>query len=104
VGEVAWTAYGRGVASRSVVGSSRTLLADSSTTATRWPTTRFGSRVPDGHRFRPSQRHSLADAPAGTRVRIGDDVLAAPARLAAGGRLGSDALCVAGLARALRPD
>jgi transposase len=83
-------AYGRGVASRSVVGSCRTLLADSSTTATRWPTTRFGSRVPDGHRLRPSQRHSLADAPAGTRVRVGDDVLAAPARLATGGRLGSD--------------
>jgi transposase len=42
--------------------------------------------------------------PAGTRVRIGDDVLAAPARLATGGRVGSDPLCAAGLARSLRPD
>jgi PadR family transcriptional regulator len=48
--------------------------------------TRFGSRVLDGHRLRPSQRQSPADAPAGTRVRLGDDVLAAPARLATGGR------------------
>src|SRR5215831_5705373 len=39
---------------------------------------RLGSRMPDRHSLRPSQRHSLADAPAGTRVRIGDDVLAAP--------------------------
>jgi hypothetical protein len=37
--------YGRGAASRSVVGSCRTALADSSTTATGWPTARFGSRV-----------------------------------------------------------
>ena len=26
----------------------------------------------DGHRLRPSQRNSLADAPAGTRVRVGE--------------------------------
>ena len=45
------------------------------------------------------QRHPLADAPAGTRVRVGDDVLAPPARLATSGRVGSHSLRAAGLAR-----
>ena len=93
--------YGRGAASRSVVGSCRTALADSPTTATGWPTARFGSRVPGRHCICPSQRHSLADAPAGTRVWIGDDVLAAPARLATRWRVGSHSLRAAGLARSL---
>jgi hypothetical protein len=33
----------------------------------------------------------------GARLRIWDDMLAAPARLATGGRVGSDPLCAAGL-------
>ena len=54
-------------ASRSVVGSCRTVLADSTTTATAWSVARPGSRVPHRHGLRPSQRDSLADAPTGTR-------------------------------------
>src|ERR1700680_4640443 len=46
------------------------------------PTT---SSVSDWHCLRPSQWHSLPDAAARTRLRIWDDVLAAPARLASGG-------------------
>jgi FtsX-like permease family len=38
--------------------------------ATRWAAARLGSRVPHRHCLRPSQRYSLADAPAGTRVRV----------------------------------
>jgi transposase len=45
-------------------------------------------RVSDRHSLRPPQRHALAHAAAGTRVRVGDDVLAAPARLATGGSVG----------------
>jgi hypothetical protein len=56
--------------------------AHTSTTATRWAAARFGSRVPHRHCLHPSQRYSLADAPAGTRVRVGDDVLVSLARLA----------------------
>jgi hypothetical protein len=41
----------------------------------------------------------MADAAAGTRVRVGDDVLASRARLATGGRVGFDPLCASGLAR-----
>ena len=43
-----------------------------------------------GHALRDV--NSLADAPAGARVRVGDDVLAPPARLATDGRVGSDPL------------
>jgi hypothetical protein len=41
----------------------------------------------------------MADAAAGTRVRVGDDVLASRAGLATGGRVGFDPLCASGLAR-----
>lgn len=64
----------------------------------------LGSRVPHRHCLRPSQRYSLADAPAGTRVRVGNDVLASLARRARGGRVGSDPPCALGLAGARRPD
>jgi hypothetical protein len=64
---------------------------------------RLGSRVPHRYCLRPSHRYSLADAPAGTRVRVGDDVVASLARLATGGRVGSDPLWAPGLARARRP-
>jgi hypothetical protein len=47
-----------------------------------------------------SAAESLADAPTGTRLRVGDDVLAAPARLAAGRRVGSDPRRAPRLARA----
>jgi hypothetical protein len=71
--------YDRRAASRSVVGSCRTVLVDSTQTAQRGVAARFASRVP--HWL--SQWHSLADAPTGTWVRVGDDVLAA--RLATDG-------------------
>src|SRR4249919_3051511 len=96
--------HGHRAASRCVMGSCRTVLANSTTTATGWAAARFGSRVPDRDCLRPSQRYSLADAPAGTRVRLGDDVLAAPARLATGWRVEFDSLRAAGLARSVQPD
>jgi hypothetical protein len=96
--------YGRCAASRSVVGSCRTVLASSTLSAKRRTAARLRSRVSHRHSLCPSQRHPLADAPAGTRVWIGNDVLAARARLATGGRVGSDPLCAPGLARSLRPD
>jgi Cation transport ATPase (P-type) len=95
---------GRRAASRSVVGSCRTALANSPTMPTGWAAARLGSRVPHRHCLRPSQRHSLTDAPAGTRVRVGDDVLASLAGLATGGRVGSDPFCAPGLARTRRTD
>jgi hypothetical protein len=73
--------YGRHAVSRSVMGSCRTVLADSPQSTERRPAARFLSRVPSRHRLRASQRYSLADASAGTRVRVGDDVLASLARL-----------------------
>src|SRR5207245_7457096 len=96
--------HGCRATSRSVVGSCGTSLADSPTTPTGWATARLGSPVFDRHRLRPSQRHSMADAPAGTRVRVGDDLLASLARLATCGRVGSDPLCAPGLACARQPD
>jgi hypothetical protein len=84
---------------RSVVESCRTVLADST------PSAKSGGRprVSDAHAS-PALSSSfapafLAHASAGTRVRIGDDVLAPPGRLATGGRVGSDPLRPAGLAR-----
>ena len=96
--------YGCGAASRSVVGSCRTVLANSTTSAERRTAARLRSRVSHRHTVRPPQRHPLADAPAGTRVRVGDDVLAPPARLATSGRVGSHSLRAAGLARSKRSD
>ena len=68
--------HGRCAASRSVVGSGRTVLADCATTATGWAAASLRSRVSHRHYLRSSKRYSLANAPAGTRVRGGDDVLA----------------------------
>jgi hypothetical protein len=99
VGRRSVDGYGCGAASRSVVGSSRTVLANSTTSAERWTAARFRSRMSHRHSVRPPQRHPLADAPAGTQVRIGDDVLAPPARLATSGRVGSHSLRAAGSAR-----
>src|SRR3990170_1727119 len=64
--------YGCGAASRSVVGSYRTVLVHSTTSTERRTTARFGPCVSHRHRLRPPQRRSLADAPAGTRMRVGD--------------------------------
>jgi hypothetical protein len=96
-------AYGRRAAFRSVVGSRRTVLAYSSTTA----------RV-DGRAFRiartcPGLSSSFAVGipwqMLPQELQCGSGMtLAAPARLATGWRLGSDSLCAAGLARSLRPD
>src|ERR1035437_8861624 len=96
--------YGRCAASRSVVGSCRTVLASSTPSAKRRTAARLRSRVSHRHSLCPSQRHFLADAPAGTRVWIGNDVLAARARLATDGRVGSDPLCAPGLARSNQID
>ena len=63
-----------------------------------------GPRLPHRYSVCPPQRHSLAHAPAGTRVRVGNDVLAPPARLATSGRVGSHSLRAAGLARSKRSD
>src|SRR6516165_6100093 len=41
----------------------------SSTTVTWWAAASFESRVPDWDCLRTSQRHSLGNAPAGTRLR-----------------------------------
>src|SRR5712691_6783038 len=49
------------------------------------------------HPFRAAQRDSVADVSEGAGLRIGDDLLATPARLAAGGRLGSNARLTATL-------
>lgn len=87
-------AYGRRAASRCIVGSRRTVFADTATTATGRAAARFGPCMSHRHRLRPPQRHSVAHAPAGTRVRVGDDVLASLARLATGGGGGSDPLCL----------
>jgi hypothetical protein len=94
--------YGRRAASRSVMGSCRTVLANSIPSVTRRTAAGLRSRVPHRHSFPPPQRHSLADAPARTRVRVGDDVLASPARLAVGGCVGSRPLRGTRLARAIR--
>ena len=96
--------YGCSAASRSIVGSSRTVLAHYTTSAEGRTAAHFGSRVSDRHFVRPPQRHPLADAPAGTRVRFGDDVLAPPARLATSGRVRSHSLRAAGLARSKGSD
>ena len=64
----------RPAASRSVMGSCRTVLANSIPSVTWRTPAGLRSRVPHRHYLRPSQRHSLADAPARTRVRVGDDV------------------------------
>ena len=67
----------RPAASRSGMGSCRTVLANSIPSVTWRTAAGLRSRVPHRYYLRPSQRHSLADAPARTRVRVGDDVLAA---------------------------
>lgn len=46
----------------------------------------------------PSNRHPLGDAPQGTGLRLWNDLLAPPARLAGGGRLGFDSFRAPGLA------
>jgi len=56
-----------------------------------------GPRVPHRHCLRPC--YSLADASAGTRMRIWDDMPASLARLATSGRVGCYPLCVFRLAR-----
>jgi hypothetical protein len=94
--------YGRRAVSRSVMGSCRTVLANSIPSVTRRTAADLRSRVPHRHSLRPPQRHSLADAPARTRVRVGDDVLASPARLAVGGCVGSHPFRGTRLTRAIR--
>jgi hypothetical protein len=54
--------------------------------------------------LRAPKRDPVAVVAAGTGLWVGDDVLAARARLATGGRVGSDPRCAPGLARSLRPD
>jgi len=61
----------------------------------------FGSRGSDRHGRRPSQQHSLADAPTGIRARIRDEVLATPARRGAHTGIASRLL---GRSIALDPD
>src|SRR2546426_5265409 len=49
-------------------------------------------------------QHSVGDASVGARLRLRDDMLATPARLATSRHLGSHSLRAAGLARSQRPD
>jgi hypothetical protein len=79
------------------VVSCRADLTDSTTTVTRW-----AARVSLIASASPALSSSFAAAfpgrcSPGTRVRIWDDVLAAPARFATGRCVGSDPLCAAGL-------
>ena len=60
----------RPAASRSGMGSCRTVLANSIPSVTWRTAAGLRSRVPHRYYLRPSQRHSLADAPARTRVRV----------------------------------
>src|SRR4029450_12060939 len=91
--------YGHFAASSFVVGSYRTVLANFTLSAERRTAACLRSRVSHRHSVCPPQRHPMANAPAGTRVWVGDDMLASGARLATGRRLGLDPLCTAGLAR-----
>src|SRR6516165_2780587 len=52
-----------------------------------WPPARGRPRLPDRHRLRPAERHPLGDAAAGDGLRLGHDLLAPPAVLAAARRL-----------------
>src|SRR4026209_2871329 len=90
--------YGRCAASRSVVGSCRTVLANSPLSATRRTTARLRSCVSHRHSVDPPQWHSVADAAAGTLLRLWDDMLAATARLATGWWVGPNPTCTLGLA------
>jgi transposase len=86
--------YDRRAAPRCVVGSGPTVPANFATAAEGRAAARLGSCMSDWYPFRPSQRHSVTDAAAGTRLRVWDDVLAPLARLANGGCVESDAFAL----------
>ena len=86
------------------MGSDRTLVAGGAAEAEGRAAPHPGSGLPDRHRVRAQERHPLGAAAPGTGLRLGDDVLAAAAGLAAGRGLGAPAPGAAGPARGGRPD
>jgi hypothetical protein len=60
--------------------------------------------VPQRHCVCPSQWHSLGDVAEKTGLRLGNDLLEAPARLARVWYLAIDSLCGVGLALSLESD
>jgi hypothetical protein len=89
---------------RQVVGARRTLRSYFEGNALGRQATLGGPGVFGGYCIRASQRHSLGNASAGTRVWFRNDLLATTARLASGGHLATDPLRLARLASALRAD
>ena len=76
----------------------RTASPNAFAQAARWPTAPDRPGLPRGHYFRAPKRYSLADAAEKTGLRLGHDLLAAVARLAAGRNLGFDPFRTLGLA------
>ena len=82
-------------------GRLSTSAAAGAAEAERWTPPRVGPCGPDRHLVCAEVRHSLGDAAAGDGVRVGRDLLAAAAGLAAGGGCGTGSAlrCCAGCGR-----
>jgi Transposase DDE domain len=87
--------YGRCAIARPAVGSHRTTAARSAARRGLTVDGRASRMVPvSPHPLRTAERHSVADVATGTGLRIADDMLATPARLATRRYLGPAALAL----------
>ena len=84
------------------MGCHRTLASCSQAAAQGRPAADPGSGGTDGYSVRADDRHSLGDAAAGDGLRLRDDLLATPSRLAESGGLGSPPPSLPGSARPSR--
>ena len=83
--------HGQSSTSRRVVGRARALVATAATAPEGWSAAASRPGRAHGHPVRPRVRPALGDAAPGDGLRLGHDLLAPRARLAAGGGLGAAA-------------
>src|SRR5688500_20149019 len=74
--------HGQTACQRRVMGHRRPAVATRTTQAQGWPTPRAGPGLLDRHHLRVEKRHPVGAAAPGDGMRLGDDLLAPPARLA----------------------
>jgi hypothetical protein len=104
VTDMADLGHGQTPRERRTVGLRRPAAPARVAQAQRRPTARAGPRLLDRHHLRPEVRHPVGDAAPGDGVRLGHDLLAPLARLAASRRLGRAPSGAARSAGRSRPD